>query len=391
VNQKTLKRRTLLASLCAAPAVWARPETGEPIALPARLNDYGQLLVPVRVNGSRPLWCELDSGGGGALMFLDLATAAGIGVAPTTLGRSTGATDPAASVDGRAQVDLAFPGLEIPSQELVIKPKPLPGDKEGVIGLMLLGKYVVELDHASPAVRLHNAEKFRYSGPGQAIPFTIENQNPYVTVSLTLRSGDEIRGHFVIDTGAAGSIAYLAKSFADRIRLLARVVKSAPDSLGLTACRIERLSLGPFSVERPIIDQFAAMGFGGSAEPSGMLGIDFLRRFKIFMDWGRKQITLEPNRYYREPSRFDASGIRVYRLAGEHQAVQIFQVLPGTPAAEAGLREGDNLIALDDVPVERMSPGMVHETLREDGREITLLVQRQTEVFTLKLRLRKLL
>jgi hypothetical protein len=386
-----ITRRTLIASLCAAPAAWGGSETGDPIALPARLNDYGQLLVPVRVNGSRPLWCELDSGGGGPLMFLDLATAASIGVSPTALGRSTGATDAAASLDGRAQVDVAFPGLEIPGQELVIKPKPLPGDKEGVVGLMLLGKYVVELDHAAPAVRLHNSEKFRYSGPGQAIPFSIENQNPYVDVRLSLRSGDEIRSRFVIDTGAAGSIAYVAKSFADQNRLLERVVKSAPDSLGLTACRIERIALGPFSVDRPIIHQFGALGFGGNAEPSGMLGIDFLRRFKIFLDWERKRITLEPNRHYREPSRFDASGIRVYRLAGEHQAVQIFQVLPGTPAAEAGLQEGDNLIALDDVPVERMSPGMVHEALREDGREVALLVQRKTEVFTIKLKLRRLL
>ena len=383
-----MTRRDFVISLCAAPALCASPE---PISIPVRLNDYGQILTAVRVNGSRPLWCELDTGGGGPLMLLDMATAASIGVGATAVGRSSGATDAAADVDGRARVNLTFPSFDLPAQQLVIKPKPLAGDKEGTIGLMMLGRFVVEMDHVTPAVRLHPAESFRYNGPGQAVPFTVENQNPYVPVSLTLSKGDEAQGRFVIDTGAAGSIAYLAKSFASRNRLLDRVVKSAPDSLGLTACRIEKIAVGPFSVDRPIVHQFGTAGFGGSAEPDGMLGIDFLRRFRLFMDYGRKQAILEPNVHYREACRFDASGIRVYRLVGEHQAVQIFQVLPGTPAAEAGLREGDQLIALDDRPVERMSPGMVHEALREDGRELTLLVQRRFDVFTVRLKLRRIL
>lgn len=389
--QRIVTRRDLVISLCAAPAVWAAADAPEPISIPVKLNDYGQILTAVRVNGSRPLWCELDTGGGGPLLFLDTATAASIGVGATSVGRSTGATDAAADVDGRAQVNLTFPSFDLPAQQLVIKAKPLAGDKEGTIGLMMLGRFVVELDHVAPALRLHDAESFRYSGPGQAIPFTIENQNPFVTVSLTLSKDEEVQGRFVIDTGAAGSIAYLARSFAGRNRLPEHAVKSAPDSLGLTACRIEKIAVGPFSVDRPIVHQFGAAGFGGNPEPDGMLGIDFLRRFRLFLDYGRKQAILEPNARYREACRFDASGIRVYRPAGERQAVQIFQVLPGTPASDAGLREGDNLMALDDRPVERMSPGMVQEALREDGRELTLLVQRKFDVFTVRLKLRKIL
>ena len=69
----------------------------------------------------------------------------------------------------------------------------------------------------------------------------------------------------------------------------------------------------------------------------------------------------------------------------------IFLVVPGTPAAEAGLRESDILLALDGIPADRMSPGVAADALSREGRECLLLVQRGNEVFTATLKLRKLL
>ena len=99
-----------------------------------------------------------------------------------------------------------------------------------------------------------------------------------------------------------------------------------------------------------------------------MIGVEFLRRFKVFFDYGRGRMILEPNSRYAEPSRFDASGLRVHRVANLPDAVRIYQVLPETPAAEAGLQETDLIVAVDDTPVQRMSPGLVQEALTRDGR-----------------------
>ena len=57
---------------------------------------------------------------------------------------------------------------------------------------------------------------------------------------------------------------------------------------------------------------------------------------------------LEPNRGYAEPSAFDASGLRVHRIPNAPDAFRIYEVMPGTPAAEAGLHASDLLVALDD-------------------------------------------
>ena len=384
-----LSRRALLASLCAAPRLW--PSAGAPIELPARHNDFHQLLVPARIDGSTPLWCELDSGGGGALVFIESTRASAIGIVPTGFGRSAGPLENALALDGRTRVTLAFPGLRLPEQELVIKTTPLLGDKDASIGMMVLSRFVVELDYDSPAVRLHEPGGFRYSGPGRAFPFTIEENNPYTTGTLTLRDGKEVTARLVIDTGAAGSVAYLSRSFATQNRLTERALGSAADSLGRRACRLERFALGGLGVTRPVVHEFLEPGFGGKTEPDGMIGVEFLRRFKVYFDYGRSRMILEPNSRYAEPSRFDASGLRVHRVAGLPDAVRIYQVLPETPAVEAGLQETDLIVAVDDTPVQRMSPGLVQEALMREGRECRLLIQRGYEVFGVGLRLKKLL
>ncbi len=386
----TLSRRALLASLCAAPPVWSAAAPA-PLAISARRNDFLQLLVPARIENSPPLWCELDSGGGGPLVFIDAATAAAIGVRPTFYGNSAGPLEGALAPDWRTRVSLSLPGVKFPAQELVIKPAPLPGDKDASIGMLVLSRFVVELDHESPAVRLHDADSFRYSGAGHSFPFTIEENNPFTTATLTLRGGQKVEARMVIDTGAAASIAYFSRSFAVQNKLAERAIASTPDTLARTACRIERFALGPLGIDRPVVHHFGTPGFGGKTEPDGMIAADFLRRFRVFLDYGRSRMILEPNRGYDEPVNFDASGLRVQRIPNTPNALRIYEVLPGTPADEAGLRSSDLLWALDDTPMQRMSPGMVQEALTRHGRESTLLIQREDEVFTFRLKLRRLL
>ena len=362
-----------------------------PLSLPARRNDFHQLLVPARIENSPPLWCELDSGGGGRLIFLDAAKAAAIGVQATFYGQSAGPTDGALAPDLRTRVTLVLSGLKLPAQELVIKPNALPGDKDASIGMLLLSRFVVELDHESPAVRLHEPETFRYSGPGRAFPFSIEDNNPFTSATLTLRDGRRVEARMVIDTGAVGSIAYLSHSFAIQNKLAERALASVSDTMGRTACRIERFALGALGVDRPVVHHFGTPGFGGRNEPDGMIAADFLRRFRVFLDYGRGRMILEPNRSYTEPVAFDASGLRVHRIPNTPDAFRIYEVLPGTPAAEVGLHASDLLVALDDTPMQRMSPGMVQEALTRDGHERSLLIQRADEVFTVRLKLRRLL
>jgi C-terminal processing protease CtpA/Prc len=69
-------------------------------------------------------------------------------------------------------------------------------------------------------------------------------------------------------------------------------------------------------------------------------------------------------------------------LGKDNQTGQLFvrEVPPGMAAAEAGLRDGDEVIAIDGVPVGSMSPAEVHQHLEGSlGSSVVLVVMRNGE------------
>jgi len=168
-------------------------------------------------------------------------------------------------------------GLNLGAPVVVIQPTRQPVDS--VIGMSLLSRYVVELDWEAIHVRLHDAASFRYSGPGDAIPFFLEprfNYNPFADTILTV-GGERIRARLGIDSGASGASAWLSKSFVDGHEVF-------DDVSAYGTCTITKLSVGSVSVMNPVLQLALKRGFGGGPEPDGLLGVDFLRRFKVFMD-----------------------------------------------------------------------------------------------------------
>jgi hypothetical protein len=382
-------RRTLIASFCGAlGGAFRVARAADVLTIPARIDDLGQIVVPARIGGSGELWCLLDTGGG-RLLYIDDRRAAAIGVNATGEGLSAGPQDAGVQRDGRAQVDFELAGLKFAHQNLVIKPKRFNFD-DGVIGMALLSPYVIELDYQAPAVRLHPPETFYYGGPGKAVPFSLRDDNPYTDATLEFGNESSVSARMAIDTGGAGSIAFLTQTFAEHHPDLIRSVIWIRDS-GARASRIRRFAVGPYGIDQPIIRLLETRAFGGGEEPDGLIGVEFLRRFRVFLNYSRCEMILEPNSHYAEPSRFDASGLRIYRDPNDGHRLRIWDVISGTPAADALLERGDIVLALDNIPADRLSPRVIADVLSRAGQECEVRFQRGDHVITVTLRLKRLL
>jgi carboxyl-terminal processing protease len=67
------------------------------------------------------------------------------------------------------------------------------------------------------------------------------------------------------------------------------------------------------------------------------------------------------------------------------EAVRVAQVPPDGPAAQAGLRDGDRLLAIDGVPVTGMPIAEVQKRLSgEVGTIVTLRIERSEETLELR-------
>jgi S1-C subfamily serine protease len=90
-------------------------------------------------------------------------------------------------------------------------------------------------------------------------------------------------------------------------------------------------------------------------------------------------VTFEPGPYFGRPRPADRSGLGLSRGSGG--ALRVEGVIPGSPAERAGLRPGDELIAIDGRPAAECGPlYRLRETFRRDaGTEVRLSVRREDE------------
>ena len=81
---------------------------------------------------------------------------------------------------------------------------------------------------------------------------------------------------------------------------------------------------------------------------AGNIGNEIFERFKCTFDYEHRTLYLEPGPRYGKTDRFSRAGVQLARFG---DAVRAMQVLPGSAAAAAGIKEGDEVVALDGKPI----------------------------------------
>ena len=263
-------------------------------------------------------------------------------------------------------------------------------DMAGVLGYDFISRFVVTVDYDRGVLTLCDPATFAYTGKGQALPMVMNGVVPGVTG----RIDGEYEGLFRIDVGSSSTVDIHAP-FANAHGLEGKLVGGrdvAGAGFGGTFTtrlgRLSRMSLGPYSWEAPMVSvSRATEGAFASEEFAGNVGNRVLERFTVTFDYDHRRLWLEPGARYRTRDTFSLSGLLVGREDG---VVSALSVLSGSPAARAGVREGDviervqgrpaadwSLAALDAL-LERSSAGTcVKLEVSRDGRRSkhTLVLQ----------------
>ena len=132
-------------------------------------------------------------------------------------------------------------------------------------------------------------------------------------------------------------------------------------------------------------------GAFSSEDFGGILGSDVLRQFEITFDLKNNRLFLRPDTLYaRDPYRYVTIGIQI---ANNGQGgFEIMSVWKGSPAALAGLQQGDVLKAVDGKPIETFTAQQVSSLLHAKAdTEIKLGVERGAVLSTIAVKTRPLL
>jgi membrane-associated protease RseP (regulator of RpoE activity) len=158
-----------------------------------------------------------------------------------------------------------------------------------------------------------------------------------------------------------------------------------------TMRRMKSVSLGGFTVPEPLVGLSHANSGGFASEDyAGNIGNRLLDRFHVTLDYERRTLWLAPGRRFAERDVFPRAGVQLLKQDG---TVRAATVLPGSPAADAGVLEGDEVVAIDGTPAGEWDPERVRDALDQGaiGSRHTIEVKRDGGPQKLTLILKELL
>ncbi len=377
----------------AKPAAAAQPFAQIPVELNGNL-----IFLRVRVNGSEPLWFGLDTGA--SVTVVNTQTAAALGLKLERSGQTMGAGGHVQSSAVRGvRLDIGGARLEnlnVTAIELTSIENAAGRKMDGILGYEFFRRYVVELDYERRFVNLYEPAGFVSGGRGEGLPLTFVNNHPYIRARVAMPGRAPVEGAFVLDTGASLPLILL-DSFVKEKRLaesLTKTLKVTGRGVGgevaMPVGRTGRLMLASYSLEQPVTS-FPQSGWFAREGAAGNIGGGVLRRFKVTFDYSRSRMFLEPNRLYPEPFEYDMSGLQFVTEGPAFKTVTILRVLSDSPAAEAGLRQGDEIVSIEGRPVTDFKLAALREMLRQPDRRYALQVRRGAETVSAELRTRRLI
>lgn len=360
------------------------------------------IYMPVRVNGAGPFTFVLDTGDG-QMSAIDQSVADSLVMRSTRIGAGGGAGEDTVTINSIDSVALSVGGLSFGPQGAMGIPlhriDPHWGKrKDGLFGGDLLSALVTRIHYENKTVTFHDARSYEYKGPGEHIPVQVFGGVLFVNAQVLLYGSEKpIDAFFLIDTGVR--MTAFNSPYSRENSLAGQSPKTVQ---GVTGCgiggvsrgivgRVRGIRIGSILIENPVVS-FSTDEAGALADTSfsGIIGADVLERFVVVLDYSRSCIFLEKNRSYGKPFEFDMSGIRFVMEGKRFDALKVFSVFEGSPAAEAGVKAGDIVTAIDG----RAPASFMMETLRaymqREGAVVRLDVKRGTEATSVKLHLRKM-
>lgn len=252
------------------------------------------ILIPTRANGRGPYEFILDTGAGMSLLSPRLADELSIGASGSREGRGAG---------GRVQVSMArVDSLAVGDARGGPMPVGITADVDrigtavghridGDLGYDFLKAFRLTLDYRRRVVRLAQGA-YEVAGAGHAthveVPFRLAGPvKPLVLVSAFVNG----RGPhaFVLDTGASATV--LSPDLAATLHietLAAEPMTGVGGMLQATVGRVGSLAVGGahlHDVSVMVADFLADLGRIAGAPLDGILGYNFLRHFRVTLDY----------------------------------------------------------------------------------------------------------
>lgn len=270
----------------------------------------------------------------------------------------------------------------------------------GLLGSDVFNSFVVEVLPETQEVVLHNPATFRAPRGRRwtKLPLDMEGRKSYVNVPVQLTETETLPLRLVLDTGAGHALSLETTSHPrlqlPETRLRTQLGRGLSGNINGYLGRVSALQLGRYRVPTLLCSfpDSSDVAMRVDVPRNGNLGFELLKRFNVIIDYTHNQLLLRPNTTFKDPFEHDMCGFDVLARGPNYREYQIIRVEAGSPADQAGLLPGDEILSVNLVPADFITLNQLSRMLHSaDGRQILFIVRRAEtgELHTASVRLKR--
>jgi len=310
---------------------------------------------------------------------------------------------------------------------------------DGIIGGDLFRDFVVKINYSAKIIKFYKPDKYVYRKCRrcETLPLSFLYNKPYLVAQTVMADSTKLNTNLLIDSGGSdalwlfedNNIAIPKKNFIDYLG------QGLNGNIYGKRSRVMSLNLGRFKLKDITVSFPDTTSLSLSVrhkDRHGSIGASTLKRFNVIIDYPHRKITLKKNtRFYNEPFNYNMSGLEVayngqmivqeeklkkystdsknfvstankgvtIELAYDYSyvfslkpSVQITDIRKGSPADIAGLMVADFILEINGIPVYKLKlQDITHKFYEEDGKEVTLLIDRNGTRYSYTFKLKKIL
>ncbi len=252
----------------------------------------------------------------------------------------------------------------------------------GILGANAFSRFAMEINYKKKLLIFHNPQS-PVKKNFIEIPVTFKARKPYIQMDVQMPNGENFTGKYLVDCGADLSLLLVLGSHpllsTPQNTLVTNIASGLGGKLKGYMGRVKKINLGSTQIPSPLIhyQEIPDSTHLRKFNSNGIVGNKILSFFTVYIDYPRHKLYLKPNKRRSQTIPVDKSGLSIIASGPFLNHITVAQVLPGTPADQAGILPGDiihriGIFAPRFIGIERVTKKLA----RKDGKKIKMTLLR---------------
>ena len=260
------------------------------------------------------------------------------------------------------------------------------------MGYSLFRDLIIEVNYDSKFISFHTPKTYVYKTRKNitTLPLNIIDTKPFITAQIVQEDNTKVEGRFLIDSGA--SFALWLDLFSDSTIILPKRTESLFLGTGLggevygKVGRIKEFGDGKMKLQNVIAsyaDTSIIMPSQFIDERNGTIGADIISRFNVIFDYRNNKISFRPNSKSKDDFQVNLTGMEICCPTPGENLFSIANICQDSPASNAGLKPGDQILNINYQELSTLSLSEVHAILlKKPGKKMNVQYRRDGKINT---------